>query len=237
MQRDKKPVLERYRPPLNTFIRTFLQKHTGEYSPLIEYHLGLRDLEGNTTEKNFGGKALRPTLVLLTTDALAGNWRTALPAAAAIELFHNFTLIHDDIQDSDKKRRGKPSVWDRYGVAQAINAGDALHSVSDLALSALNPKKINPQTILQAKKLLETTSLQVVNGQMLDICFEKKLDVSLEEYFAMIRGKTGILIENAVLMGTLFTSVDKSTRENLRLYGKYLGEAFQIADDLLGIWG
>jgi geranylgeranyl diphosphate synthase type I len=213
-------------------------RNAGSYSQMVEYHMGIRDEVGNHLEAQNRGKALRATLCLLTADAFMGaDWQQAVPAAAALELFHNFTLIHDDIQDGDIERYGRPSVWSVYGVAQGINIGDVAHLLSGMALSDLQNYTISAKTVLAAKGLLEQTGLELVQGQILDFSFEQNLDVTKEAYLAMISQKTGALITCSILMGALLGKAPMRVRKQLRLYGRHLGRVFQISDDRLGIWG
>ncbi len=143
---------------------------------MLRYHLGWEDAEGRPLRSE-GGKALRPTLCLLACEAAGGDWRAALPAAAALELAHNFSLVHDDIPDRDPERRHRPAVWSVWGEAQAINAGDALLALSHLAVLKLVPKGVPAERALQAARVLDECTLEIVEGQALDISFEERLDV------------------------------------------------------------
>ena len=232
------PVLERYRGAVNAYIRHFLTENAGAYSPMVDYHMGIRDQAGNLVDAQGYGKALRPTLCLLTADAFMGaDWPQAIPGAAALEIFHNFTLIHDDIQDGDTRRHNKPTVWSIHGAMQGINAGDAAHVLSSLALSDLRRSGASAETVLAAKDLLDKTALLVIEGQVRDISFEERLDVSVADYLAMIQQKTGALIESSIMMGALLSGAGAASRQQLRAYGTQVGRAFQVADDALGIWG
>lgn len=232
------PLLERYRRPVDAYMQGLLQTTPGIPARMVEYHLGFRGQDGQEIPgAKSGGKALRPTLTLLTADATSGKWRDAVPAAAAIELFHNFTLIHDDIQDGDKTRHGKPTVWTLWGEGQAINAGDAAHLLSTKALLDLQRKGYSAEQVAKAVEILTKTGLLLAEGQAMDMSFEERQDVTVEDYKKMIRGKTGVLLENAIGIGALLGGADKETTNHLRAYGKEMGRAFQIVDDALGIWG
>ncbi len=231
------PPLERYRGAVDGYMRKLLAQTDGIPARMVEYHLGFRDQEGRIIPNaRSQGKGLRPALCLLTVDALGGEWEKAVPAAAALELFHNFTLIHDDIEDNDKTRHGKPTVWSLWGKEQATNAGDSAHLLSTKAVLGLK-NDYPAETVVQTLDLLTEAGIQVANGQGLDMSFEGRQDVTVDEYLEMITGKTGILIETAIMMGAVLGSADQSTAAGLRQYGRSIGRAFQIVDDDLGIWG
>lgn len=238
VDRDPVPLLERYRRPVDTYMQGLLAGVAGSPARMVEYHLGFRNQEGAVVPGGKSdGKAIRPTLCLLTADATGGEWEKAIPAASAIELFHNFTLIHDDVQDDDKTRHGKPTVWAMWGKEQAINGGNVASFLSNQALSDLEITGHPAETVLKANNLLRDVGIQVINGQAMDIDFEGRLDVTTPEYLTMIRGKTGVLIEGSIAMGALLGSADDQTTALLREYGRESGLAFQIIDDGLGIWG
>jgi geranylgeranyl diphosphate synthase type I len=233
----ERPLFERYRDPVDSYMRDLLAQTDGLAGRMIEYHLGFRERSGESSEAGSGGKALRPTLCLLTVDAVGGNWENAVPAAAGLELFHNFTLIHDDIQDGDITRRGKSTVWMEWGKEQAINAGDAAHLLSSRAILDLSARGYSAEQVLEAHQLLTDTGIQIVDGQTMDIDFERRTEVRVEEYMKMIRRKTGVFFETAIEMGAILGSAEDDTREALREYGSAIGVAFQITDDILGVWG
>lgn len=206
-----------------------------EFSGLREmfaYHLGW---EGEGAGAAARGKRIRPLLVLLTTSAAGGNWEQALPAAAAVELVHNFSLIHDDIEDNSPLRRGRPTVWKKWGIAQAINTGDAMFTLAHLSILRL--EGVPPETILQAALLLQQTCFHLTQGQYLDISYETTGGLSLESYWTMVRGKTAALLSACTELGALVAGATPPQRESFRDFGQALGLAFQAQDDLLGIWG
>ena len=201
-------------------------------SEMIAYHLGW------TGEKPLTrGKRLRPLLTLLACAAAGGDWRHALPAASAVELIHNFSLVHDDIQDNSAERRGRPTVWKIWGLPQAINTGDALLILSRLGLDRLLLLGTPPSTILQVHRRLDEACLHLTQGQHLDLAFEDRKSVAVAEYLEMIEGKTGALVAAATASGALLASADEPTVEAYFQYGRRLGLAFQMQDDILGIWG
>jgi len=192
--------------------------------------------EGPGAGPQVQGKRIRPLLTLLTCSAAGGDWRAALPAAAAVELLHNFSLIHDDIQDNSPLRRGRPTVWKMWGIPQAINAGDSLYTLAYSAIQDL-AETTDPATTLTAGNLLQQTCLALTRGQFLDIDFENRSDVSLEEYWLMIDGKTAALIGASTELGALSAGAAPAKLQTYRKFGHDLGLAFQVTDDLLGIWG
>lgn len=203
-----------------------------EYYAMLTYHLGWQ-----ATGENATGKRVRPLLCLLCATAVGGDWRTALPMAASLELLHNFTLLHDDIQDNSPLRRGRPTVWTKWGVAQAINAGDAMFTQAQLAPHRLRELGVNAELIVLALGELNHTCLTLTQGQHLDMAFETRARVSVDDYLTMIEGKTGALIAASAYVGARLGGADETQAMHFRAYGRALGLAFQIQDDLLGIWG
>jgi geranylgeranyl diphosphate synthase type I len=213
-------------------MRSVLSERDGHARPLYEmlaYHLGLDQTEGPR------GKRMRPLLGLLAYESLAGNHDDALPAAAAVELGHNFSLVHDDIEDSDRERRHRPTLWAIWGVPLAINAGDALFALSRLALYRLTEaKEYEPQKLLDIMRVYDETCLALCEGQYLDISFERRVDVTVDEYMEMIGKKTAALLGASLQQGAMLAGTDDETVEAFRRFGFELGIAFQMADDLKG---
>ncbi len=203
---------------------------------MMRYHLGWLD-ENLKPVDMYRGKRFRPLLCLLSYHALSKVYDKALPAAAAIELIHNFSLIHDDIEDRDEERRHKPTVWKLWGDSQAINAGDGMHVLANLAALRLREKNVTDSKIVDILGILNDTVMKLCEGQFLDISFEERTSVSTEEYLDMIYRKTGALIESAVLVGAILGTEDKRIISNFKKFGKDLGMAFQIRDDIIGTWG
>lgn len=206
------------------------RRYYSEMHSMIAYHLGW--------EANAGrGKRVRPLLTLLCCQAAGGNWHTALPAASAVELIHNFSLLHDDIQDHSETRRGRPTVWARWGVPQAINTGDAMFVLAHLCWSGLDAGGARPQTALAARDILEAACLRLTEGQHLDMAFETEIRVSQERYLEMIEGKTAALLSAATGLGACIAEAPPSRVAHFTAFGRHLGLAFQVLDDILGIWG
>lgn len=197
------------------------------------YHMGWLDEHGRE-RPNVAGKLVRPSLCLWACEACGGNADDAIPAATAVEWVHNFTLVHDDIQDGDRDRHGRPTVWAVWGVAQAINAGDALHA---LAFRVLTRSVINPERRLCAVRALSTATLEVVEGQCLDLALEGRVEIPLRGYLRMVRAKTGALLGAALEMGALVGGAPEAAVRRFRRAGYLLGLAFQMRDDWLGTWG
>ena len=207
------------------------------YYGMILYHLGWVDEDLSPTEEQQAGKRLRPLLCLLTCEASGGDWHQAVPAAVAIELLHNFSLIHDDIEDNSPRRRHRPTVWNLWGQAQAINAGDGLFAISRLALQRVVERGVGSDKVLHAFRIVDRTCLELTEGQYLDLAYEEQEGVTVEMYLEMIGKKTGALMGCATHIGALLGTNDESIIESYRSFGYELGLLFQIVDDILGIWG
>ncbi len=197
---------------------------------MMLYHLGL------DAERAGSGKRLRPLLLTLLYEAIAGEIMPALPAAAAVELLHNFTLIHDDIEDQDPTRRHRPTVWSVWGVPQAINAGDGMFAASRLAVHRLTERGVAAERVLEFACLLDQACVRVCEGQFLDLSYESRTDVTAERYRSMVALKTGALFSAAAEGAAAIGSDDPDLRATLARFGEDFGHAFQAHDDLLGIW-
>lgn len=199
---------------------------------MVRYHLGL---DGSGAP---AGKRIRPLLGLLAYASIAGGYAPALPGAAAVELGHNFSLVHDDIEDGDRERRHRPTVWALHGIPQAINAGDTLFTLSRIALHRLTDLGFPDAKVLRLVRLYDETCLRLCEGQYIDIWTSEHDDVmSVDLYFDMIGRKTAALIAAAIEAGALLATDDDTVIARYRAFGWALGLAFQLNDDLLGIWG
>jgi geranylgeranyl diphosphate synthase, type I len=198
---------------------------------MCRYHLGL-DGSGSS------GKRMRPVLGLLAYASITGDHRAALPGAAAVELGHNFSLVHDDIEDGDVERRHRPTLWAVHGVPQAINTGDMLFSLSRVALHRLTDLGFSDHKVLRLMRLYDETCVALCEGQYMDMrAAEADAPMSVEAYFDMIGRKTAALIAGSIEAGALLATDDDAVIRRYRAFGWDLGMAFQINDDLLGIWG
>lgn len=228
-------------PNLLSAIETELQKQvarldeprTRPFHEMLAYHMGWTG-EGAGPEAT--GKRVRPLLVLLTAASCGADWRPALPAAAAVELVHNFSLLHDDIEDNSDKRRGRTTVWKKWGLAQGINAGDGMFILANLALADLEADYPAP-IVIRAATILQHACLDLTRGQFLDISYEDRADLAVDDYWPMVGGKTAALIAACCQLGALLGGADAARQEAYRAFGHYLGLAFQVQDDILGIWG
>ena len=205
---------------------------------LMRYHLGWVDRNGApASSASSQGKALRPTLCLFACEALASSCDRALPAAAALELIHNFSLLHDDIQDQDLERRHQPTAWSLWGIPRALVAGDAMHATGDLAMLRSEAQGVSAEVTLRVSEILTSSYMAMIEGQCLDLEFEGRTDITTGEYLHMIACKTGALIRCGLETGALLANGDEATVRAFARFGEGLGRAFQIRDDYLGIWG
>jgi geranylgeranyl diphosphate synthase type I len=213
-------------------MRAVLAGHEGPAGQLYEmlaYHLGLDQPDGPR------GKRMRPLLGLLVYRALTGDHAAALPGAAAVELGHNFSLVHDDIEDADAERRHRPTLWAIWGVPLAINAGDALFALSRLALyRALDAGTVSDRRMLELMRVYDETCLALCEGQFLDISFERRTDVTVHEYMEMIGRKTAALLAASLQAGAILADGTPETAGAFRSFGYHIGLAFQMADDVKG---
>jgi geranylgeranyl diphosphate synthase type I len=229
-------LLTRYRAPTLAAIRAALDRPGVEHVGLMRQHFGWEDADGAATGAP-GGKMLRPALCLLACEAVGGEITPALPAAAAIELLHNFSLIHDDIEDASDTRHGRETLWRRHGVPLAINAGDGMFVLAQRTLLDLQQAGVPAGRVLEAARVLDDACVALCDGQHADITFESRGSVSLAEYEAMVAGKTAALLGASAQIGAIAGGADDATCRAFGEFGRMLGMAFQIQDDVLGVWG
>ncbi len=253
-------ALDRYRERLNATLEASIQAARGAtpqtpvVAPLldafygqIEYHFGWRDANLRPTRAQ-PGKLLRPALLLAACGLAAAHAGAgqdeanevvtrAIPAAIAVELAHNFSLIHDDIEDGDEARHHRATLWKVWGEAHAINTGDGVFAMARLELLRLIERGVTPALVVELAEVLDRTCLALCEGQYLDMAFERSQEITAEMYLAMIGRKTAALMACAAQMGGRLGAPDDLTlAERLRDFGDALGMAFQVRDDLLGIW-
>ncbi|MFW6049191.1 MAG: polyprenyl synthetase family protein [Candidatus Bipolaricaulota bacterium] len=226
-------TITRYRRAIARQMENYVCRRDGPLHEMIRYHMGF---EEGANSPGLQGKVLRPSLLLFTAEGFGVNWRRALPAAVSLELVHNFSLVHDDIQDDDYLRRGRKSVQAKWGAKQAINAGDGIRDLSTLALVEL-ADSTDPGLTLNATEILGTYSLEMISGQVRDLQFTDRAEITMEDYLGMIDKKTCALLKASLHLGGLYAGVDQETVKRLKAIGRYLGYVFQIRDDWLGIWG
>ncbi|MCB8967457.1 MAG: polyprenyl synthetase family protein [Ardenticatenaceae bacterium] len=226
-------------PAVEAEMRAVLKANNGTpdlFYGMMHYHMGWADANLQPAHVH-AGKRIRPLLCLLVCQAAGGDWQQAVPAAAAIEILHNFTLIHDDIEDVSPTRRGRDTVWQLWGVPQAINSGDAMFALAHLALVRLLERGVEAPIVVEALRRFDETCLRLTQGQYADMDFEKRDTVSVADYIEMITGKTAVLVSYSAAVGALIAGADSRTINHYAQYGLELGLAFQVIDDILGIWG
>ena len=225
-----------YLPDLQAWLRDALAGSASGIDHLLRYHMGWEDAEGVPTPSD-GGKALRPVLCLTACELAGGDWHRALPAAAALELVHSFSLVHDDIQDGDVLRRGRETLWSVWGVPAALSGGNAMRVIADRTLAKLEGSGLPPAAVMRASAELNHRYLEMIEGQYLDMSFEQRPRITVTEYLDMIGRKTGALFESAMFLGALMATDDVGRAHAFGACGRRIGVAFQVRDDYLGVWG
>ena len=220
-------VMELVEPELVNSVK----KLSNELLPVIEYHFGWKTIKGIEAPEDTG-KRLRPSLAVLSAEAVGRDMEVAIPGAVAVELIHNFSLIHDDIIDGDKERRHRPSAWTAFSIEDALIAGDALHTLAFQVLLEEN----TPERVQAARRLLDATTT-MISGQAADMTFDDLPTISFEECLKMEAAKTGALLGYSSSVGAILSGADENTCNALEVFGYELGLAYQAVDDVLGIWG
>ena len=230
---------QRWLPLLEAEMRSVLTGRDAapaQHYQMMHYHMGWLD-EAFQPGSFETGKRIRPMLCLLACEAVGGDPATALPAAAAVEILHNFSLIHDDIEDGDKTRRHRPTVWKRWGVPQAINAGDGMFALAFTSLLNSSGWGVADRAVLAALTRFAACCAALTEGQHLDLRFEQQQSVAVADYLRMIEGKTASLVAASLSIGALLGGATRECDNALYRFGLHIGLAFQIRDDILGIWG
>ena len=204
------------------------------------YHLGWLDESldalGDAERRKHGGKRLRGVLTILSCEAVGGAGQAAAPAGAAIEFIHNFSLVHDDVEDNDEERRHRPTVWKLWGVPQAINVGSSMQAMVDVAVLRL-PTHHSAEKVVSSLQVIARAIVLMTEGQYLDMAAQDAAELSMDDYYRMTGGKTAALIEAGLRAGALLGTADEARIEAMALFGRHFGLAFQCRDDFLGIWG
>ena len=229
-------VLNRYRKHIDGELKSIIIVRDLPLYRMMAYHMGWLDDQGETIEMEIGTRT-HATLCAITCEAMGGDIKKALPAAAALELIENFSQIHRDIQEGSPERHHRPTVWWVWGPAQGINAGDAMHALARLSLLRQTENIISPEQALTAVAKLDTACLKVCEGQYLDLMYQERVDISQSAYFEMVECKTAALMSCATELGALMSSADERTTKAIALYGRKLGMALQIREDILDLWG
>jgi geranylgeranyl diphosphate synthase type I len=225
-------ILGAHREALEGALRAAIGDEDDALVAAARYVMGWEDEHGAPTGET--GKRIRPALCLAAAAALGGSIDDAMPGAVAVELVHNFSLVHDEIQDHDAERHHRPTLWARLGEAQAINVGDFLFTRSIQALTSV-PGDASRR--MRALQVLNAAIAAMIGGQWLDIEFERRERVSVADYLAMVAGKTGALLSAPLEIGAVLAGAEDAVAANIGRWGAYIGAAFQAQDDYLGIWG
>ncbi|MEU2155146.1 MULTISPECIES: polyprenyl synthetase family protein [unclassified Streptomyces] len=228
---DVTALLERGRTLSTPVLRAAVDRLAQPMDTVAAYHFGWIDAQGRPADGD-GGKAVRPALALLSAEVAGAAPEVGVPGAVAVELVHNFSLLHDDLMDGDEQRRHRDTVWKVHGPAQAILVGDALFALANEILLELGTVEAG-----RATRRLTAATRGLIDGQAQDISFEHRERVTVEECLEMEGNKTGALLACAVSIGAVLGGADDHTADTLETYGYHLGLAFQAVDDLLGIWG
>ena len=230
-------MLVRYRDIIVTTLKERLSQDFLPVYDMLRYCMGWSDKDGNPVDGAMG-KSLRPSLCLFACEAVGGQIRHALPAAASLELIHNFSLIHDEIEDFDETRHHRPTLWTLWGINKALVAGNVLRIVADRSMEMMKiDEGKDAERVVKGVELLTEACLEMIEGQYMDISFEGRIDITLDQYMAMISRKTGALIRCSLQLGAAMGTENAATLETFRKTGTSLGFVFQIRDDILGIWG
>jgi geranylgeranyl diphosphate synthase type I len=232
-------AIERYLPQIEAELRAALATPhpalAGFYG-MMQYHMGWTDQSFQPVQAPTG-KRLRPLFCVLACQAAGGDPAHAMPAAAAIEILHNFSLLHDDIEDNSPLRRHRPAVWTIWGIPQTINVGDGMFAAAFLTMGRLAAAGVPARLCSLAASAFQETCLTLTEGQYLDMSFETRPEVELDEYLWMIQAKTAALLGTATRIGALLADAGSDIVAAYREFGTAVGMAFQIQDDILGIWG
>lgn len=235
-------VLGRARQLVAPRLRAAVDSLSPEMRPIASYHLGWTDASGLVVGGD-GGKGVRPALAVLSAEAVGADARYGVPGGVAVELVHNFSLIHDDVIDEDAERRHRPTVWALFGIGRAVIVGDALLALAQQVVLDPNVLGVAPGVALEAvdavraARCIADATTAMIAGQALDMAFESVPSVDVEGCLAMEAGKTGALLGCAASIGALLAGAPTASVVALEHFGVELGLAFQAVDDLLGIWG
>ena len=236
MNRPASAILETWQSALEGELRECFAERQGFLYNLLRYHLGWVDREGQPESG-----AVRPSFPALLTlaagAAVGGDYAPALPAAAAVELVYNFVLVHNEVQAGRVNASDRPSLWWVWGPAQAINAGDGFHAMGRAAMLSLSDRGLAADRVLDAVARLDQACLALCEGQYMDLQFQERLLVTIPEYRDMIGRKTGALTGCAAAAGALAAAADAATVDRFREWGRQLGMAWQITQDIADFWG
>ncbi len=237
---NKKPKFLTYQADkMENYLYEYVVSYKGKTSKYINNYFGWDNLNSENLKNKYSGKAFRPSICILVCTSLSGTLDMALPPSISVELVHNFSLIHDDIEDNDQVRRHKPTLWTIWGIPKAIITGNSILVLGNKILNEMLKNGSSKNDLFNSQKILTESYLKMMEGQFLDISFENEKNISQDKYLKMISLKTGALIECSVILGAI--AANKNLNDEVyRLvseFGKDIGLLFQISDDLLGVWG
>jgi len=224
-------ALDRARNAVQPAMEAAVDRLDPDSRAIAAYHLGWTEADG-TPRPGGAGKGVRQTLAVIPAEVAGATAEVGVPGAVAVELVHNFSLLHDDVMDRDTERRHRRTVWSLWGESAAILTGDAMLA---LAVEVLLESP-SPHAAAAARELMAATR-ELIRGQVADLSFESRTDVGLEECLDMADGKTGALLAVSSCIGAILAGAPRSVVDALRDHGRHVGAAFQLVDDLLGIWG
>jgi len=233
---DLESRADRYRALTTAEMRAVVGERSEGLFAWMRYHLGWEDSSGTAVDAS-PGKMIRPVGLLLATELAGGDAERAVPAAAAVELVHNFSLLHDDVEDRSDRRRDRPTVWTFAGEAHAINTGDGMFTIARAAMYGLLDRGVSASITVRAMRELDDACIRLVEGQYHDISFEERRDVGVAEYLTMAGGKTAAMFAAPLALGAIVAGADEPTVQAFRAAGRHIGLGFQMVDDILGIWG
>jgi len=225
----------RYRDSVQDELKKIINGTPPSLRNILRYHMGWENEKG-CAHQGKPSKFIRSILHLLSCQAVGGDTAQVLSSAAAVEFIHNLSLIHDDIQDRSHERRGRPTVWKLWGKTQAINIGDFMFALASLALLKLRDNGVPSEEVVHSFHLLAHACKELCEGQYLDVEFENRVDITIEDYLNMIRKKTAALIAASTSMGAYLGKGGEKV-QYFHQFGEELGMAYQIRDDVLGVWG
>ncbi len=225
-------VLTRYREAIETALQDAAGMADSPLGHATRYVMGWEDHHGQQTQNQ--GKRIRPALCLFAAEAFGGAVEAAMPGAVAVEFVHNFSLVHDEVQDRDEERHHRPTAWRLFGDGQAINLGDQLYTV---AVAALTAPGAGVERRMAALRVLNAAIGRMIAGQWEDLAFESREDVTVADYLGMASGKTGALLGAPLEMGAILGGASAEQAAAVGRWGNEVGLAFQAWDDYLGIWG
>ena len=229
-------LFQKYSTPLEIELREAIGKPTDILYNMLSYQLAWQDEQGEPAAPEDNEPRLHASLCLLTCETLSGQYQSALPAAAAVELIHHQALVHEDVQVAHPQRGHRSTLWWLWGPGQAINAGDGLHALGRLALIHLQEQGHPARKVVQALQLLDQACLRMCEGQHMDLVFQEKFDMTVAQYLEMASAKTGALMSCAAELGALVATDNPEVMQTFRQVGTDLGLAYQIRDDILGLW-